>query len=73
MGFRRERRRACPTCGTHPEEWEADRFAYVAEQRHCPGDELIAMEQDNVREGAKGIRVVLVPRHIAEMHDDDRD
>lgn len=69
LGYRRQLKLACPGCRTQAEEWEADRFAYVADQRHCPGCEVIEMEKDNVREGAKGVHVVLLPRHVSEARD----
>jgi hypothetical protein len=61
LGFLREQRQVC-TCGTRRDEWERDRFAYVAEQYQCPGCELLEMERAQVPEHARGVKVFLVPK-----------
>lgn len=67
--------RHCPGCGTREEEWDpergGDRFAYVAETYRCPGCELRAMEQENIPDGAKGVKIALVPN--IDLDDDDDD
>lgn len=63
-------RQRCTGCGTHPDDWNedvgGDRFAFVAEERTCPGcrergpaEEALAKER---QQGAAkhGTRVVLV-------------
>ncbi|GAA3371190.1 hypothetical protein GCM10020367_20850 [Streptomyces sannanensis] len=58
----------CEGCGTRAAEWDeqagGDRFAYVSETHRCPGCELIAMEQEQVPEGAegRGVKIGLRPR-----------
>lgn len=59
----------CRGCGTRKEEWERDRFAYVGDVAHCPGCELLAQEQEHLRDmeekGAAGLTVRLVPKALA--------
>lgn len=64
IDFVQYQRGACPGCGTRREEWEADRFAYVAESERCPGCEVIAQEQDSVPDDAdtRGVRWFLKRR-----------
>lgn len=57
----REVRKICTSCGTRREDWDKDRFAFVAEFDQCPGCELIEMERKNVPDDAKGVRVYLKP------------
>lgn len=55
-------------CGTRADEWEHDRFAYVAQSRRCPGCEIIEQEREQQRGlpgGDKGLRVFLMPRALA--------
>jgi hypothetical protein len=52
-------------CGTRQAEWDADPMAYVGNIDQCPGCELIELERQNVPEGAKGIKVGLIPRAVA--------
>lgn len=61
LAYVRERATVCIGCGTRQVEWATDRFAYVAESHQCPGCELLAQEQENVPDKAKGVRVYLVP------------
>lgn len=61
LGFTREQAKQCSGCGTRKEDWDADRFAFVADSYQCPGCELISMEQDNVREGLRGVKIFLRP------------
>lgn len=68
IGFLREQRKAqgCSGCGTRMEEWEEDRFAYVAEVEQCPGCELLAMEQKQIPKDMEGAKVFLMPREMYE-------
>jgi len=59
LAYRRRSAAVCPDCGTHPREWAADRFAYVAVNHYCPGCDLVAQARDQVPEQAKGVHVVL--------------
>lgn len=61
----REQRLRCPTCGTRHDEWEADKYAYVAEARTCPGCEILDQERRNVPDRAEGVQFFLVPRRHA--------
>lgn len=65
LAYQREQATVC-VCGTRQAEWEADRFAYVAESRQCPGCELLEMERENVPDKAKGVRSFLVPRALTD-------
>lgn len=66
LAYMREQRKICE-CGTRREEWERDRFAYVAMPYHCPGCELIEIEKRNLPDNAPpGIKIPLVPRWMAE-------
>lgn len=60
MAFLRLRDETCE-CGTRLEEWEDDRFAYVAHSWQCPGCEVLELEEDNIREDAKGVHKRLIP------------
>ncbi|MER5642048.1 hypothetical protein ABT095_34565 [Kitasatospora sp. NPDC002227] len=64
MAFAAYRRQLCESCGTRAQEWEQDRFAYVAETHRCPGCELVEMEQDQVPRGpdGRGVKIGLRPR-----------
>lgn len=56
----------CSSCGTRSAEWARDRFAFVAHTSRCPGCEVIEMEQANIPDKAKGVRVGLMPRALAD-------
>lgn len=71
LAYVREKATICTGCGTRQVEWDEDRFAYVSDSRQCPGCELLAMEQDNIQEGALGVRSFLVRRAQAEMSDEN--
>ena len=61
LAFVREQRKTC-RCGTKPEEWVKDRFAYVGQQRQCPGCEVLEQERENVPEKALGYtHIYLLP------------
>lgn len=55
----------CPDCGTRPAEWAADKYAYIATRRYCPGCDLVSQERDQIPEQAKGVHAGLVPRALA--------
>lgn len=66
VAFARQKAAMCQTCATWPDEWEADRFAYVVDADRCPGCELIETERDQLEERFKnnkgalrGLRVFL--------------
>ena len=61
---------ACGHCGTHLEDWEEDRFAFIGHQWRCPGCEVLAQERENVDDDEKGVQVGLVPRRVSEAMDE---
>lgn len=66
--------RRCDGCGTLPEDWAADREAYVPIGQRCLGCRAIAEEHESLREqGVKseGLRIVLVPPEMAPDPDPD--
>ena len=65
LAFLRVRAETC-ACGTRREEWDNDRFAFVAESYTCPGCEVLEMEHDNIDKDRKGVKTYLQPRAIAE-------
>lgn len=74
LGYVRQQRLLCGGCKTREEEWQKDRFAYVGQQRECPGCEVLKQEQENVREGAKEYtHVYLTPRELAKPPDEQED
>lgn len=66
LAYMREQATVCTGCGTRQADWDLDRFAFVAQAHQCPGCEVLAQEQDNVPDKARGVRVFLVPRALAE-------
>lgn len=70
LAYRREQATVCTGCGTRRAEWEADRFAYVAQSHQCPGCEVLSQEQDNVPPKARGVHSYLVPRAFATVPDE---
>ncbi len=65
LAWNREQRRVC-RCGTRTEEWKKDRFAYIGQQRACPGCEVLEQERENVPEQARAYtHVYLMPREFA--------
>lgn len=65
----------CSGCGTHRDDWKADRQAYVAEIGSCIGCETVDQGRKqieaNVPEDQRhsGIFVQLIPRAEAELMD----
>lgn len=58
---------ACSNCGTRREEWDKDRFAYVAHQQYCPGCEVLHQAQRDVREEIRPfVHIGLIPRELAD-------
>ena len=53
LAFVAERAKVCPDCATRPEEWAEDEYAYVADTYVCPGCEVLDMEREQLREGAR--------------------
>jgi hypothetical protein len=66
LGFLREKAKVCSGCGTRDDEWQRDRDAYVSDEKICPGCELIEQAKEQLPKNAKGVKVFLVPRAIAE-------
>lgn len=67
LQWQARQRGACPSCTTRPEEWEKDRFAYVATTRACPGCEVITQEKRNIPEHAQEyVHVGLILRELAQ-------
>ena len=75
LGWVHEQRLHCDGCHTRREEWDesvgGNRFAYVAMHETCPGCEVLAMEEDNVPEKARGVRLFLVTQAEAERMMED--
>lgn len=70
MAWVRSRQTIC-SCGTRMEDWKHDRFAYVGQQRQCPGCEVLEQEKENVPEQHRGhTHVYLVPRELAQPPDE---
>lgn len=71
LAWARNQRQICGGCGTRAEEWDetqgGDRFRYVAWSDRCPGCEVLAQEQEQLPENAKGMKVYLVPRAVGEQ------
>lgn len=66
LAWTREKRLTCTGCGTRRDEWEQDRFAYVADAYRCPGCELLQQERRNIPEGeGDGVQIYLIPRQLA--------
>jgi hypothetical protein len=56
----------CQMCGTSPWEWEDDPFAYEPAQEMCRGCYLRETAADDAGSANRGVRVVLVPKRVAE-------
>lgn len=56
----------CSGCGTRPEEWTDDPFAFVGDQVRCSGCEVLEQERENIPDGARGVHVRLVTRAYGE-------
>lgn len=66
LAWRREQQIRCRGCGTKADEWKKDRFAYIGQQRVCPGCEVLKQEEENVPESHRGYtHVYLAPRELA--------
>lgn len=71
IGYTREQARVC-RCGTRQSEWKDDRYAYVGQQRQCPGCEVLEQERENVSEIARGYtHVYLAKREYARLPEDE--
>jgi hypothetical protein len=46
----------CGQCGTHPDEWGGDRFAFLPEPSRCRGCELVESKRDEVDQQTRGTR-----------------
>lgn len=66
LAYTREQATVCTGCGTRAADWERDRFAFVGQSHQCPGCEVLSQEQDNVPKTARGVKVFLAPRALAE-------
>lgn len=72
LAWAKDQASRCPNCGTRQEDWDRDRFAYIAETRQCPGCEVIGQERRNIDQWEQesgnhhhGVSVVLVPKALA--------
>lgn len=64
IAFRIHEMQHCSRCGTSPEEWEEDRYAYSPEVRRCRGCEMIQSQEEAIQEEAgnkAGLYVTLKP------------
>ena len=62
LAYLREESAKCPTCKTRAEDWDEDPNAFVSVHRTCPGCQRLEEERDNnVPEGATGVKIGLVP------------
>jgi hypothetical protein len=59
----------CKQCGTKPDDWSQDRFAFVANPTRCLGCETIELEREQIPEKEKGIYIGLLPRELAEAQE----
>ncbi len=73
LAYQRTDLERCRGCGTSPDEWAADRFAYVSHASVCPGCENLENEQRNDQRpgGTPGRKVYLLPRAVSEAMDDE--
>lgn len=69
------RNATCPGCGTRPDEWQRDPYAYVPTPVLDKGCEVLkgAESQLEDRDREAGTRIVLVPFAQADAEDDDGD
>lgn len=74
LAHRRVQAEKCNGCGTTKEEWEEDRFAYVAHTWVCPGCENVENERHNDplkdEGGTPGLKTYLLPRQVSEAVDE---
>jgi len=61
--WRERKATQCPDCRTWPEEWEADRTAYIGDDHICAGCEVLAREAENDPnpKGTPGRKIGLIP------------
>jgi hypothetical protein len=73
LAYERAEAGRCRGCGTFKDEWEADRFAYVASAWVCPGCENLENEKhnDHTQGGRPGLKTYLLPREVAEAMDEE--
>lgn len=65
-------RERCSGCGTFKDEWDRDRFAYIAHGTVCPGCENLENEKHNVPDGGvPGLKIYLLPREVSEAMEAD--
>lgn len=73
LAWKRVQADKCSGCGTAKDEWEEDRFAYVAHTWVCPGCENIENEKQNDprkdQGGTPGLKTYLLPRQVSEQLD----
>lgn len=60
--------RRCKNCGTHPEEWAEDRYAFHAHLAQCKGcqHQQRLTESRDAREAGRGIYAVMAQGPAAE-------
>lgn len=79
MAWQQNKAEHCSGCGTRPDEWAADREAYVPDVHYCRGCELLAMERENTPKDVDGKPLAgrhafLQPRALYEhLHPPDDD
>lgn len=79
VAWQQNQREACRSCGTRPDEWQADRDAYVSDTHYCRGCELLAQQRESDavptdKDGRPlpGYHAYLMPRPMWEaLHPDD--
>lgn len=73
LAWKRVQAERCNSCGTFKDEWEDDRFAYIAHTWVCPGCENIENERHNDpakdHGGTPGLKTYLLPREVSETLD----
>lgn len=75
LAYRAVERGRCGGCGTFADEWDEDRFAYIAHDWICPGCENLDNERHNdPREGGTpGRKTYLLPRQVSEAMEEELD
>lgn len=78
LAWQQNKAATCAGCGTRPDEWDADREAYMPDQHYCRGCELLAMERESAPKGADGRPLLgrhpfLTPRAAWEAAHPDED
>lgn len=61
LAWLEQERRTCRDCGTHPDDWREDRYAWHAELYRCPGCEhLERLRASDQADGAgRGVKLRL--------------